>query len=47
MSLKIRVGPAGGLEVAIQALQKGNTDVGFLQEMKLMQGIKPGMARDT
>ena len=32
-------GRAGGLETALWALQKGNVDVGFLQETKLTQGI--------
>ena len=39
VSLNIRSGRAGGLETALQVLHQGNIDVGFLQEMKLMQGI--------
>ena len=38
-SLNNRSGRVGWLEAALRALQKGNVDVGFLQETKLKQGI--------
>ena len=38
-SLNICTGRVGGLDTALRALQPGNVDVGFLQEMKLTQGI--------
>ena len=37
--LKIRLGRAGGLEAALQALKQGNVDMGVLQETKLKDGI--------
>ena len=39
MSLSIRSGRAGGLEVALRAFQQGNFDVKVLQETKLTRGI--------
>ena len=33
------MGQAGGLETALQVLQKGNVEMGFLKETKLAQGI--------
>ena len=39
-SPNIRTGRAGGLEMAFRALQQGDVDVGFLQEIKLTQGIQ-------
>ena len=35
-SLNIQTGRLGGLDTELLALQKGNVDVGFLQETKLM-----------
>ena len=37
--LNIRSGQLGGLKAALHALQKGNVDIGVLQETKLTQGI--------
>ena len=34
-SLNIRLGRAGGLEVALRVLRQGNVGVGFLQDKKL------------
>ena len=38
-SLNIRSGQSGGLETALQVLQKGNVGVGILQETNLTEGI--------
>ena len=37
--LNIRLGQAGGLDVALRELQKGNVDVGVLHETKLARRI--------
>ena len=38
-SLNIRLGQAGRIEAALWALQQGNVDVSFLQEMNMTKGI--------